>query len=137
MLLTNLEPNFICYETKVEEYEVVDGDPQTWRERGCPTKKVTGPREYKNFLPSISGAEGIIFLCPKCFIEKNGKVGVHSCEVTFKGQVADEVGTHNKEGNPVRWDVSGDKMENLTINPSILLDGGCGWHGWIKDGQIE
>jgi hypothetical protein len=43
MRLTDLEPQFIRYETRIEDYEIIEGDAATWRERGCPTKTVNGP----------------------------------------------------------------------------------------------
>ncbi len=43
------------------------------------------------------------------------------------------------EGTPL-WDREGDNFETLTLSPSILrvkINGqGCGWHGFIKNGEI-
>lgn len=38
-----------------------------------------------------------------------------------------------------RWTATGDpgRVADLTLSPSILHDpaqGGCGWHGWLRDG---
>jgi hypothetical protein len=136
MKLTDLEPQFIRYESRVENYRLVDGDPATWEQRGRPTKEVTGLREYKIFVPSLSEAQGITFLCPKCF--NGSRAGVHLCEVTFSGRgVPDDMGTHNKNGEAVRWGVSGNGVEDLTTTPSILIEDGCGWHGFITSGEIK
>lgn len=37
------------------------------------------------------------------------------------------------------WDREGETFETLTLKPSILRDpakGGCGWHGWITNGEV-
>jgi hypothetical protein len=37
------------------------------------------------------------------------------------------------------WQRSGENFETLTLSPSILRDpakGGCGWHGFITNGEI-
>lgn len=39
------------------------------------------------------------------------------------------------EGQPI-WDRVGESFETLTLSPSILRVGGCGWHGFIRDGEI-
>lgn len=137
MRLSELTPEFIKYETRVETYSIIDGDPETWRERGCPSHEVTGPKEYTVFVDSIAEAQGIDFLCPKCFLENGGPVGTHMCEVTFEGKgVPDEQGSHNASGKPSRWGVSGTGIEDLTLWPSILLIGGCNWHGHITNGEV-
>jgi hypothetical protein len=135
--LVDLEPEFIRYESRVETWNVVDGDPATWRERGCPTKQVTGPREYKIYVGDISRAQGLMFLCPKCWAGSKAG-GIHLCEVTFAGRgVPDELGTHNKNGQAVRWQVSGSTFADLTTTPSILLESGCNWHGFITNGEVN
>ena len=135
--LIQLEPFFCRYETRVDTWQVVDGDPSTWRERGCPTHDVTGPKEYVVRVESLSEAQGVEFLCPKCFQENKGPVGTHYCMVTFQGRgVPDEQGSHTAEGRPVRWVVTGTSLEDLTMTPSILLVGGCNWHGFITNGNV-
>ncbi len=136
MRLTDLEPRFIRYEDRIETYNVVDGDPATWEERGKPTKEETGPRTYLVTAEVLDQAQGIYFLCPQCFKANGGAVGTHLCEVTFEGRGAlDHQGTHNSKGQPVRWHVSGSGFGDLSTSPSILLEGGCGWHGYITKGD--
>ena len=36
----------------------------------------------------------------------------------------------------VTWERTGDSFENLTLTPSILRIGGCGWHGFITNGEV-
>ena len=55
MRLTDLEPQFVRYEDRVEERAFVDGDEATWRERGCPTVKRTLPCQYS--IPVATLAE--------------------------------------------------------------------------------
>lgn len=82
----------------------------------------------------LSDADGVMFLCPKCFSEKGSNIGVHSVICWFVGKVADDV-----DPKPGRWNPSGTGVDDLTfIGPgavSVLLTAGCGWHGFVKDGD--
>lgn len=121
--LTDLEPRFVVYET-------VDAREHT-RFARPDSDGVLHP------IPFIE-SQGIEFLCPICFVKNNGALGTHLCSVTFAGRGAtDTQGSHNEEGKAVRWNVSGDSFENLTTTPSILLIGGCGWHGFITNGVMK
>lgn len=132
--LIDLRPQFIYYEQKMDSWEVIDGDQETWRIRGCPVLKKTGLREHRNFVSNILEAQGIIFLCPKCY----QTVGCHYCEVTFANKsVPDCMGVHNDRKEPVRWDVTGDSFTNLSTSPSVLVIGGCNWHGYITNGLVS
>lgn len=92
-----------------------------------------GLRDTKIEYPQ---AQGIMFACPKCFATNNGLIGTHYVEVTFQGKnVPDNEGSHNKEGKPTRWNASGTGFGDLTLTPSILLNGGCEWHGYITNGE--
>lgn len=70
---------------------------------------------------------GIMFDCP-CGCP-------NPCYVPFRNPV--DGGEPLESGNP-RWDRTGDTFETLTLSPSILrsLPHGCGWHGWIRNGEI-
>jgi Family of unknown function (DUF6527) len=129
MKLTQLEPQFIRYETRIEQ--------RTFRNPDGSTEERTSPVRYSIHVASVSEAQGIYFLCPKCFAENAGPVGTHGCEVSFADRgVKDEDGSHGNDGKPTRWSVSGDSCENLTLSPSILLGGGCAWHGHVTNGEI-
>lgn len=113
MRLTELEPKFIRYEG----------------------------RNIKHHLPSTTGAQGVMFLCPACFVKNKGAVGTHLIEVSFADRgVTDDQGSVNREGKPSRWSVSGTSYDNLTLTPSILIDpaGECcpGWHGFVTSGEV-
>lgn len=138
MRLTDLEPRLIRYETRIETYTVIVGDHETWRERGCPTEPRTGPVQYTVRAERLEDAQGIMFLCPVCFTANGGPVGTHLCEVTFANRgVLDTQGCHGREGKPTRWSVSGTSLEDLSTQPSILLEGGCNWHGYITNGEVS
>lgn len=34
------------------------------------------------------------------------------------------------------WERTGDDFETMTLSPSILRTHGCGWHGWVRNGEI-
>ena len=35
------------------------------------------------------------------------------------------------------WDRSGDKLENITLHPSIQRMDGCKWHGYVENGMVR
>lgn len=114
MNLTELEPQFVRYDTR-------EG------------------RDYIVPVNTLAEAQGVQILCPLCFAANNGPVGTHALDVTFAGRgAADHQGSHADDGKPSRWNVTGDSFENLSTTPSIHLKGsGCGWHGFITNGEIR
>jgi len=86
----------------------------------------------------LGSADGIIFLCPKCFKANNGSVGTHSVLCWFSGKVPDDL-----DPKPGRWTPQGTGLNDLTFIPgsgksnSMLLLGGCNWHGFIVNGQAD
>jgi hypothetical protein len=85
----------------------------------------------------LSGAQGVRFLCPKCFHENGTSVGTHSVICWFLGRgVSDE-----ETPNPVRWEPHGTSLADLTLkagSSSVKLTGeGCGAHFFIRAGQVE
>ena len=82
---------------------------------------------------TFDDADGIMFLCPKCFGENGGPVGTHSV-ICWKPHVPQT--THPIPG---RWNMRGTGAGDLTLfagSSSILLKGGCGWHGYVTDGEV-
>ena len=81
-------------------------------------------------------ADGVMFLCPKCFATNKGRVGTHSVICWFVNRVPDDLNP-----KPGRWNPSGTSLDDLTfVGPravSVLLTSGCGWHGFVKDGCVE
>jgi len=110
MRLSQLEPVWIRYETQ-------DG------------------RQLSRHVDSFADAHGIRFLCPKCFDANGGRVGTHSVVCWFEDRVPDDA-----VPGPGRWNPTGDSFENLSFVPgkksnSVLLIGGCAWHGFITNGE--
>ena len=80
----------------------------------------------------FADAQGLWFLCPKCFTGNNGPVGTHGVLVWFEGRGVPPEATPG----PGRWLITGTSLETLVLTPSIHLKGeGCGWHGFITDGR--
>jgi hypothetical protein len=87
----------------------------------------------------LKEADGVEFLCPKCFQANSGPVGTHMVICWFVGKVPDDVNP-----KPGRWVPEGTGLDDLTLNAlpgkgrSVLLTGeGCGWHGYVTDGVAE
>jgi hypothetical protein len=135
MKLTDLEPSF-------ERHAIGLAD------KGHGRKLPDGTTQWGGFdvdtfiqVETLAEAQGIWFDCPKCYAAwKTGTdptlVGVHGILIWFSDRgVPDRLGV-NSEGRAVRWNVSGTDFSNLTLTPSILLLGGCNWHGWVTNGEV-
>lgn len=70
---------------------------------------------------------GITFDCP-C-----GKCGERTT-IIFSNPI--DGGKDYGAGNPT-WHRTGENFEILTLNPSIQRMGGCGWHGFLTDGEFK
>lgn len=85
-------------------------------------------------VDTLAAAQGIEFLCPKCYKQNDGPVGTHRVLCWFAGR---DVPPETRP-LPGRWNPSGTCMADLTfVGPgaaSVLLEGGCGWHGFVKNG---
>ena len=80
-------------------------------------------------------AEGVLFLCPRCFLTNNGPIGTHSI-LCWAPVVPAEYG----EG-PGRWALRGNSFDDLSLDASpqtsIHLTGpGCGAHFTVKEGEV-
>ena len=107
MKLTDLEPRFLSYE----------GDPKEWR-----------------YATPRADANGITFVCPKCF-EANGmkRPGVHSV-ICWDPSVPQSVSP-----GPGRWEFVGVSFDDLTLragSSSVKLEGGCDAHFFITNGEV-
>ena len=96
-------------------------DRQSWRE-----------------VQDIAEAQGVRFLCPKCFAENGGPVGTHSviCWSESRGTPA------AMRPGPGRWLLVGTGIDDLTLNAdpprtarSVAVNGGCAWHGYVTNGD--
>lgn len=81
-----------------------------------------------NPVPRRDGV-GIRFDCPcgRCDPERNG-VFVH-VDPPLDGKPFDT------RGIP-QWKRTGDDFATMTLEPSILRVGGCGWHGFVRNGEV-
>lgn len=95
-------------------------------------------------LESVDGAQGVMFQCPHC--AQGLKVGGDERRKWVEGahyvlcwfanprnalKVPDDAFPL-----PGRWTFTGETLDTLTLNPSVHVTGpGCGWHGWVKDGD--
>lgn len=95
---------------------------------------------YQVPVDVIEQAQGVRFLCPKCFAANGGKVGTHGvvCWSRSRG-VPDEA-----HPQPGRWKLDGTSLDDLTLNAdapsvarSVQLIGGCEWHGHVTNGVAE
>lgn len=88
-------------------------------------------------IDNLKDADGITFLCPKCFETNKGNIGTHWVICWW-------VGIDLKiSPKPGRWTPSGTGLDDLTFIPSpgrscsVLLTAGCKWHGFVKDGEAS
>lgn len=82
-----------------------------------------------NPVPKRDGI-GVSFDCP-C-----GACGVRGF-VAFENPLDGGPPLH---GERARWQRTGETFETLTLRPSILRShdkGGCGWHGFITNGEVR
>lgn len=88
----------------------------------------------------MEDAQGVAFLCPRCFVLNEGRVGTHHIICWFAGR---RVPDHLSPG-PGRWTPAGTDMETLTLNGatpggsrSVLLTAGCGAHFFVTGGSVH
>lgn len=83
------------------------------------------------FVTTIAEADGIEFLCPKCFVANNGKIGTHSV-ICWAPTVPQDTNP-----TPGRWELQGTSIDDLTLiagSSSIQLNGGCNAHFYVRNG---
>lgn len=86
---------------------------------------------YHIIVPTLAEADGIMLLCPACFLANQGPIGTHRVICWFRGRVPDDA-----VPGPGRWDITGSDLFDLTLTPSIQLHSACNWHGFITKGKI-
>lgn len=84
-------------------------------------------------VSTLAEAQGLMFLCPKCFGVNGDNAGVHYVLCWFKDRGVPDT----EQPGPGRWAVTGGTgVHDVTLTPSVHLSGpGCGWHGWVKEGD--
>ena len=125
MRLLDLEPEWVA------DYKT---DPRSYRRHDDVASGYQHP-EPDDWPPltriSLTQAQGVMFLCPVCFVKNGGPVGTESvlCYFRDRGVPDDAV------PGPGRWNVTGTGFDNLTLSPSVNVDKGH-WHGFIRNGEI-
>ena len=87
-------------------------------------------------VQTVGEADGVSFLCPKCYAANGGAAGTHSVPLWFSS--LGEARSRQLQGHP-GWNKSGKSLDDLTfVKPgavSVLLKSGCCWHGFVRDGR--
>lgn len=105
-------------------------------------------RGYRRFN-HIEGAQGVLFQCPVCAVGKEpGEEvddltgerrrffrGAHYVLCWFSNPRNAPAVPADAFPRPGRWQATGETIDTLTLSPSVLLQSGCGWHGWVKNGD--
>ena len=89
-------------------------------------------------VDTLAEADGVWFLCPKCFAENHGPVGTHMHMIGFAGRCPPGSYTKGSAGEDTRWQVADCStcMEDLVLTPSIQAIGGCNWHGFVGSSGV-
>lgn len=125
MLLAELEPQFYRREVRSCHVGAV----------GCST--VSEHTEHEFFIPVdlVAEADGVMFLCPKCFVENgSSNAGTHQV-LCWQPHVPPDIAP-----KPGRWKFVGTGYADLTLvagSSSILLTAGCRAHFFVRNGRIE
>jgi hypothetical protein len=96
-------------------------------------EKIVEPNKLYHGVDSIAEADGVLFLCPKCFVENSGPVGTHSV-LCWRPRVP-----QTEFPVPGRWEFEGTGLHDLTLvagSSSVLLTGGCNAHFFVRQGEI-
>lgn len=141
-LVPDLEARFIRYEVRIETQRFVKPEVFAAKPQGPynddDIEERVGPVAYLPIVDALAEADGVWFLCPKCFAANNGPIGTHAVICWFVGKVADDV-----DPKPGRWTPTGTGLDDLTFVPStgrshsVLLTGGCAWHGYVTQGCAQ
>ena len=85
-------------------------------------------------VDNIGDADGVLFLCPKCFRENSGSVGTHSV-LCWSPKVPQSI-----PPAPGRWNMVGTGLGDLSLvagSSSVLLTSGCQAHFYVRNGEIS
>lgn len=134
--LRQLEAFFVRYETRRETVSRlkpgIDPSRGNWTDEDF--HLVEDDVRYMKRV-DFTDAQGIWFDCPACYTAQlAGGRGAHGVCVSFADRgVADADGSHDSEGKPSRWQVSGTGYDDLVLSPSIYLKDcpPCNWHGFV------
>lgn len=83
---------------------------------------------------TLAEADGVEFLCPKCYQANSGPIGTHAV-ICWAPQVPQDTAPFGG-----RWEMHGTGLYDLTLvagSSSVLIKGGCNAHFFVRKGQIE
>jgi hypothetical protein len=84
-----------------------------------------------HLVETLAEADGVWFLCPKCFVANGGDVGTHWICILWKE------GPGQRFNSGVRWQLAGGTgLGDLVLTPSIQTHGGCNWHGFVGSSGV-
>jgi hypothetical protein len=136
--LRDLEAKLVRLEVRVEKCRRVR--PEVWavRQEGPFADEDfydwEGPTDHIVEVDAIALADGVMFLCPKCFDDPPiGPIGTHSV-ICWSPTIGQDHGP-----KPGRWNLVGTSIDDLTLvagSSSVLLQGGCDAHFFVRDGRI-
>lgn len=108
--------------------------------------KIIDDRTHQ-YVEALADADGIMFMCPKCWTANGGPVGTHQV-ICWRPHVP-----QTRSPVPGRWQFEGTGYHDLTLkagSSSVLLTGdnvclprsadgklGPGWHGFITNGEVS
>lgn len=104
------------------------------RELTAEFRRIVVPGRTIEQVKRLADAQGVWFLCPKCWRANGGPVGTHGVLCWFQGRGVPA----GEAPGPGRWNARGTSLDDLTLeagSSSILLRGGCAWHGFVRDGR--
>src|SRR4051812_4292320 len=104
MTLIQLQGKLIKYTPYMDKWTVRNSDGSLSEKEGMRESWVT--------IDHLSEADGVQFLCPKCYQSNNGEVGTHVVICWFANKVPAEL-----RPGPGRWNPSGTGLHNLTFVP--------------------
>lgn len=85
------------------------------------------------YVDDLAAADGIMFLCPKCYVVNGGAIGTHSV-ICWRPRVPQDTSP-----TPGRWEFEGTGYGDLTLvagSSSVLLRSGCMAHFFVRAGAI-
>jgi hypothetical protein len=122
---------FVQHSEQTGPADFDDGKGKTWHEDAHVSDCIKP-------VATLAEAHGIWFHCPLCWCKNGGPVGTHGVLVWFAGKPVPERLGNNSAGATVRWRVvGGSDLSNLQLAPSILLQGGCGWHRFVASSGVS
>lgn len=122
--LTDLEPEWVY------DYNVVSHRHRRASDAHCTIH--TGEQALDAHTLSVENAQGVMFLCPACFVKNSGPVGTESILCWFQGRGVPA----DAFPRPGRWTASGTSFDDLSLSPSVNVNNEH-WHGWVQNGEVK